>query len=482
MKKILFNYLVLIFAFFLVNSGCSNQEVNEGFDCFSVLAGREATIDGSVMFAHDEDDGGKQVVNWYKVPSLKHSPDEVINFKNGGVSVQPEETNSYLWLEMPGMSFSDSYLNQYGVCIGSDACSSREKKGVLTDGGIGYSLRRIMAERSKTAREAVKIGGELVSNYGYASSGRTYCIADPNEAWMLSVVNGKHWIAQRIPDNHIAVIPNYYTIREIDLEDTLNFLGSADIVEYAIEREWYNPDNGPFNFREAYSSSGTLKSTGNIYRMWRGINMLSEVDYGLEDDFPFSFEPEQKIGVKDFMKVLRDHYEGTDLHSGKQNPHMSDIRSICSNTNQYGFVAQLRSNMPVEIGAVLWIAPRRPCIQSFIPWYSGITKVPDGFGRNTYEQAIIEHFNPSPDIHTPVPELAYWHYFQESEANTGDYEKFFETKKTEIDAIENSLFKNQDGFEKEILKTWEIDKEKALQMITDYTAKWTKKTLHVTGQ
>ena len=209
--------------------------------------------------------------------------------------------------------------------------------------------------------------------------------------------------------------------------------------------------------------------------MWRGINMLSGVDYNVEDDFPFSFEPEKKIGVRDFMKILRDHYEGTDLHNDNQNPHLSDHRSICCNTNQYGFVAQLRSEMPPEFGAVLWIAPRRPCIQSFIPWYSGITKVPDGFGRNTYDQAIIDHFNPSPDIHTPVQELAYWHYFQDSEINTGDYEKYFETKKTEIDAIENSLLKNQDDFEKKVLNTWEIDKEKALQMITDYTAKWTKK-------
>jgi dipeptidase len=205
---------------------------------------------------------------------------------------------------------------------------------------------------------------------------------------MLSVVNGKHWIAQRIPDNHIAVIPNYYTIGEIDLADTLNFLGSADIVEYAIEREWYDPDNGPFNFREAYSSSRSLKSKTNIYRMWRGTNLLSEVEYDVDDDFPFSFDPEKNIGVWDFMIVVRDHYEGTDLHIDNQNPHMSNIRSICSNTNQYGFVAQLRSEMPVEIGALLWIAPRRPCIQSFIPWYSGITKVPDGFGRNTY---VIPH-------------------------------------------------------------------------------------------
>ena len=367
MKKNRISYLIPVLTILLVSSGCSNKKVDVGFNCFSILAGREATIDESVMFAHNEDDVGEQVVNWYKVPSLKHSANEVLILKNGGTSVQPEQTNSYLWMEMPGMNFSDTYMNQYGVCIGSDACLSREINGELTNGGIGYSLRKIMVERSNTAREAVKIGGELVSNFGYTSSGRTYCIADPNEAWMLSVVNGKHWIAQRIPDNHVAVIPNYYTITEIDLSDTLNFLGSPDIIEYAMVNGWYDPDEGPFIFSKVYSAPRSLNSKGNIYRMWRGVNLLSEKNWNIEDEFPFSFKPRRKIGITDFTEVLRDHYEGTDLYSKNQNPHISRHRSICANTTQYGFVAQLRSNMPVEIGAVLWIAPRRPCIQSFIP-------------------------------------------------------------------------------------------------------------------
>ncbi len=148
------------------------------------------------MFAHNEDDWGDRIVNFYKVPAMQHKAGETITLKNEGELKQVSKTYSYLWLEMPEMEFSDSYMNEWGVTIGSDACMSREKKAKLTDGGIGYWLRRAMAERATSAREAVKIGGALVEQYGYSSSGRTYCIADAHEAWMLAVVNGKHWVAQ----------------------------------------------------------------------------------------------------------------------------------------------------------------------------------------------------------------------------------------------------------------------------------------------
>ena len=217
------------------------QQINENpFNCFSVIAGKNATADGSVMFAHNEDDWGDRMVNFYKVPRADHQHGEMITMETGAKLQQATQTWSYLWLEMPEMSFSDSYMNEWGVTIASDACSSREEEGELTDGGIGYWLRRAMAERAKSAREAVKIGGALVSQFGYASSGRTYCIADTKEAWMLSVVNGKHWVAKRIPDDEVAIIPNYYTITTIDLKDTLNYYGSADLVDYAVKKKWYN--------------------------------------------------------------------------------------------------------------------------------------------------------------------------------------------------------------------------------------------------
>lgn len=478
MKKCHLFSLFLLIAVVILDSGCTKtSDFNEGYDCFSVLAGKNATFDGSVMFAHNEDDSGDQLLNKYKVPSREYSPNDVLVFENGASIPQPEVTNSYIWLELPGMSFSDTYMNQYGVCIGSDACASREDKPEFTGGGIRYSLRKVMAERAKTAREAVKIGGELISEFGYNSSGRTYCIAGPNEVWMMSVVKGKHWVAQRVPDNHVAVIPNYYTIREIDLEDTLNYLGSPDLVDYAIERGWYNPGSGPFVFSEAYAASWSLKSDGNIKRMWRGVNLLSEKSWKMRDKFPFSFIPKKKIELKDLMNILRDHYEGTEFLTKSENPHPNDHRKICTETTQYGFVAQLRSNMPVEIGSVMWIAPRRPCIQSYIPWYSGMTEIPAGFANNTYQEAIKEHFEPSPDIYEPVSDLAYWHYYKEAAEKPTDYKSFIESKHSEINEIENRLLKNQNEFEEKVVETLKTNKKNALKILNEYTAKWTGKTL-----
>ncbi len=103
------------------------------------------------MLAHNEDDWGERIVNWYKVPAMNHKEGSMITLKNGAGMDQANKTYSYLWLEMPEMEFSDSYMNEWGVTISSDACPSKEKKGEITDGGIGYWLRRAMAERAKTA-------------------------------------------------------------------------------------------------------------------------------------------------------------------------------------------------------------------------------------------------------------------------------------------------------------------------------------------
>jgi len=240
----------------------------------------------------------------YRIPKLKHTSDETIALKNTGQAKQVAISNSYLWLEMPGMDFSDSYFNEYGVTIASDQCSSKEKDPELTDGGIGYFLRKIMAEQASTAKEAVIIGGKLIEQFGYSSSGRTYCIADANEAWMLSAVYGKHWVAQRIPNDNIAIIPNYYTITTINLSDTTNYLGSKDIIDYAIKKEWYNPNtDGEFNFRKAYSDSATLSSKSNIARHWGAINLLSEKKYKFDDELPFSFKATKKVSLKKLFSV-----------------------------------------------------------------------------------------------------------------------------------------------------------------------------------
>ncbi len=160
--------------------------------------------DGSVLLAHNEDDHGRLLVNIYKVPPQEHRRGDVFTMKGGAHLPQTGNTPGLLWLEIPENDFADAYVNEYGVAVTSNSCPSREDKPELSAGGIGFSLRRLVAERAQTAREGVRIAGELISQYGYNASGRTYIIADAREGWFLHAVKGKHWVARRVPDNEVG--------------------------------------------------------------------------------------------------------------------------------------------------------------------------------------------------------------------------------------------------------------------------------------
>ena len=424
------------------------------------------------MLAHNEDDWGKRVVNWYNINEKLWNKTDSIMLKRGGIISQVSHTNSYLWLEIPELEFSDSYFSTKGLIITSNACASREDDAEINNGGIGYWLRRIMIERANTAREAVQLAGQIISEIGYASSGRTYSIADANEVWMLSVVKGKHWVARRIPDNHIAIIPNYYTIKNVDISDTINFLSSPDLISYAIKRKWYLPErDGDFNFRKAYSSEDNLKSIGNIGRHWVSLNMLSEQQYLINQEFPFSFIPKNKLELYDLFEVLRNHYEDTKLDSSKsyQNPHKQKIMSVCSNTNQYGFVAQLRNYLPTEIGAILWIAPRRPCTQSFIPIYSCIQNISSSFRSVEGDNAVDNHFKEIVDFDKYAKgnaHMVFNNYVQHADSN---YYDVIPGIRKLMFLEEESLFKNQLILETEMSIMYLSNPQKVRSILSTYS-------------
>lgn len=445
---------------------------NPEIECFSIIAGNNTTIDNSVLLAHNEDDWGDLLVNWYKVPAKNHDAKDKIILQNGAKINQVNNTYSYLWIEMPGMKFSDSYMNQWGLTIASDQCRSREDKAELINGGIGYYLRRIMIERAKTSKEAVKIAGKLIEEFGYNYSGRTYCIADPNEAWMLAVVKGKHWVAQRIPSDQIAVIPNCYTIEEINLSDTINFLGSKDIYDYAIERNWYDPSsNKPFSFKNAYADPSTLKAIWNTPRFMTAINMLAKNKVRYNDDFPFSFTPSKKITKEDLMKVLSSHLEETDFEScNTENPHNNVMSRICSPGNQYGFVAQLRNNLPLEIANIMWTAIKRPCTQAFVPWYSGINNPPTEFTYENENKALTQHFKRI-SLKDKTQNKAYWKYKKLADLTDKDYIKSSIQQIKNKAIIETSFFNNQIIFEKKYIEMYKKDKTKARTLLNKHQNK-----------
>lgn len=386
--------LIFVLTLFVIPVPSSFSE-EEGHNCFMTSAGKKATKDGSVMFGHNEQDGGKIVTRLHIIPRATHGPGEFIEMRDiklpdGSLAKLPQivgETWQYIWSEVPNLSNADAFLNEWGVAIASDACSSKETSPYdLTNGGIYYWLRRAAAERAKTSREAVQIMGNLVETYGYASSGRTYTVADSNEVWLFHVAAGRHWLAHRVPDDEVAVLPNRYTTNEVDLKDTKNFLAAPDIIDYAISKGWYNPASGkPFNFGDAYGAPSSQYGTSSPIRQWGGLLRVNGVSYPLPTadnpgTLPFSVKPTHKMAVSDIAYCLRNHYEGTDQDQTKNgNPHTTGVAVPCAASNTESSIFQLRKsgpNMPAFLANVYWRAQTRPCESSYIPWYLGILEIP----------------------------------------------------------------------------------------------------------
>ncbi len=163
--------------------------------CSTVIVGKDASATGDILIGHNEDNGGRIFNPQYYVPPAKHKAGTMITYEPTAAKIpQVRETLGFYWsqtLDPNGASFSDEFVNDAGVVIVSNACTGiYEENQKIKDGGVGYGIRRIMAERAHSAREAVDIAIDLLGKYGYFSEGRTYTIADHKEAWQLVIHDG----------------------------------------------------------------------------------------------------------------------------------------------------------------------------------------------------------------------------------------------------------------------------------------------------
>lgn len=460
MRKVLFLCIFIMSALFQLNA----QE-HSHMNCFAVIAGKGATADGSVMLAHNEDDGGEQMLNIYNVP------------KNAATG-----RNKYLWIEFPGMSVADGFLNEYGVAVVSDACKSREDRVDVTDGGILYELRTLAAQKARSARHAVELLSKLIEERGYKDSGRSYLLADCNEAWVLAVVRGRHWVAQRVPDDCVMIIPNNYVIDQVNIADTANFLGSPDITDYAIERGWYNPaKDGNFSFKKAYSSPSTYNSDRNYIRHMSALNLLTGDTYTTNPDtYPFAVKPNRKITIEDMIEVLSGHGENVEnvKQKAKSNTQQKHNGCICIDRTVNASVFHLRNWLPTEIGSLVWTTGGRPCCEAFIPWYSGMTQSPEGFERfATAEEAMDKHFSDATEMRKNYPNAAAWKFESFWEWLIEDYDGRIAEVKARKEKFQKQLFKQNASFEKTLKSyyngsTLEItDPLKLQQKLNKHTAK-----------
>jgi dipeptidase len=410
----------------------------EAIACTGLLVGKKASVDGSVMISYSADSHTLygELYRWPAATWPKGSMLDVAEWdtrKPLGQIPQAERTYSVV-----------GNMNEYQVAITESTWGGRPELEDST-GLIDYgSLIYIALQRSKTAREAIKVMTDLVKNYGYYSSGETFSIADKNEAWIMELIGkgtgnkGAVWVAIRIPDDCIAAHANQARIQQIPFNDKENCMYSPDVVSFAREKGYFSGKDEDFSFAKAYNPYDFGGLRGCEARVWsffrkydKSMDKYTEFIKGdpSKEPMPLYIRPDKKLSVQDVQSAMRDHYEGTVLDMTQDagaGPYKAPYRWRPMNfkvdeetyvneraiaTQQTGFVIvpQMRNWLPDEIGGILWFGVDDADMAVFTPLYSSILASPECYRAGNGDMLTFS-WTSAFWIHNWVANMAYHKY------------------------------------------------------------------------
>ena len=418
---------------YLILALCSAWVV--GMACTNFLVGKDASVDGSTMISYAADSYALYGFLHF-VPAADHPEGAVREVKDWDTGKPlctiPQVAHTYNVV---------GNMNEHQLAIGETTWGGRPE---LESGeGIDYgSLIYIALERCKTAREAIKCMTDLVAEYGYASSGETFSIADPNEVWLMELIGkgkvekGAVWVATRIPDDCIAAHANQARFTTINFKDKENWMWSKDVVKFARKQGYYTgKKDEDFNFQEAYAPydfSGLYVCEARVWSFFRKFSndMDRYFDFASGKTFvetggkyagermPLYIKPNHKVSAQELKDCMRDQYEGTplDITQGPDaGPWHSKLRygslgfqydsvqywferPIATQQTAWSFVAQMRGYEGANAGGIFWFGVDDAASTVYVPMYSTITEVPECFQEG------------NGDLYTYSPTSAWWTY------------------------------------------------------------------------
>ncbi|MBU1101239.1 MAG: C69 family dipeptidase [Bacteroidetes bacterium] len=448
-------YILTIFTFF-------SLLLTIVYPCTDIIVGKKASADGSIIVSHT---GCGPDCRVRFIPGKTYSEGEKAPVYFGLIEINSDNLEDYgeILGYIPQVKetygyFHSAYsqMNEHQLAIGESTISQRKELQ-----GNRESLKQIMSieqtqifalQRCKTAREAVELIGGLMSTYGFlptcADDGESLCIADKNEVWIFEVFSvgadwdpssgkdGAVWAAQRVPDDHIAVIPNWSNIKQIDISQPDWYRTSENYMQFAIDKGWYNPDSGmPFVWQNIYAPIPREWATGRFWLFYKtfgtpeGEYPERELDNPFDgmdpyhqyveplSIYPFSFKPSKKISVQDVIAFQRQTFEGT-IYDMTSDPDwyvpnkdgvmeksplttpfptkpMRQLLDINYRRNVsrggYGMVIQVRDWLPDPVGGLYWFYLDNQYVSSYVPIYAGVQNIskayrtynPDKYDENS---------------------------------------------------------------------------------------------------
>jgi dipeptidase len=504
----------------LFYSGIIAQSVTEKSDweggrpdgCTTITVGKEAMTGGSVVTSHTCDSHRTRA--WLDITTPN-------NHKNGEISTMVKRmpydslampTYQYVPVgDIPQVEHTHGFINtaypcmnEYQLAIGESTFGGR--KSLHSEKGLidCQQLVKLMMERCKTAREAIKLADELTKKYGWNDEGECLTIADTKEVWHFEIVGpgkgntGAIWAARRVPDNHISVNANASRIRSVDLNNPDFYRASDNLYQVAQDSGWWNNDDKEFEFCYAYDPEGRTSFAARR-REWRVLSMAApslNLNANLEN-YPFSVKPDSQITLNKLVEMFQDYFEGTDYNFIKDitwvnedgvteisplaNPFMPyDMnkifkinggwgwrgeRTIARWYTMYATITQSRDWLPNEIGGVVWLAWDNAASSIYIPLYSGITDVSQSFKTPGRETGYTR-------------ESAWWAF---NRLGTLTAQRWGDMRK-DVESVwkpmQQDLFDRQSAIETEALGLYKKNPKNARKYLTKYSIEWGDKVVN----
>ena len=453
--------------------------------CTNYIAGKKATTDGSVMVTY-ADDSFTRFGYLHHSPRAKHAPGtmrKVIdwgdNSYRGEIPQAPETYNVV------------GNMNEHQLVIGETTWGGHTEledttgRSLLDYGSLIY----ITLERCKTAREAIRLMGELTEKYGYASSGETFSIADKNEAWIMEMIGkgsgekGALWIAVRIPDNAISAHANEPRIREVDYKDKENVMYAKDLIKWARKHGYYSGKDEDFSFADAFDTHNASKRRSCDARVWTFLRRFASeeddkawfswVNCDSDEPMPLYIVPDRKLSLRDMQERMRDHYEDTpydmtctgDPGTGpyhvpyRTRPMRYQVdgatytheRPVATQQTAWSFVSQSRADLPDPVGGLLWFGTDDANTSVYMPFYCSMTEVP------------FELSGDNGDLYSFSPTANFWVNNWVANQAYGKYDVMIGDIRSVQGPLEEKLIASRPETERRLLSLYEAGDAEALE-------------------
>ena len=441
-------------------------------ECTTIIVGKKMTQDGSMIVARSDDWNAVNAKKFKVHPPQKQGPEEFASFNNGFRCKLPKEALGYMG--MPPYQYPDQWesagFNTAGVGLSATESIFSSKKALEADplvpSGLGeISITSIVLPYIHTAREGVIRLGKLIEEHG-VMEGFGVGFVDQNEIWYLETACGHRWMAARIPSRSYFVTGNQGRLREYDPKDDHHFLGSEDLIEFAIAHHLYDPTQGVFDFHKAYIRDEKLDTTYNYPRVWALQAFFSpEIENDVtKNEFPVFVRAEKLISLADVRRAYYHHYQGTehDPYFHKNPKEVYRPVAIFRATNTH--ILQVRPELPKAIGEINYVALGMAALGIFIPLYQGVTSYPEAYSKGD---------------HYCSEDSAYWILRKVQSLGMVNYNKYAPVIRDVYDRFEEEMHQRQEEMEKDYLALYPTHPIAAQELLQNFSDKLLEDVLQV---